>query len=156
MAAQGGSAGGLLIGAVANMAGEHFNVLVPEVSFVDVLTTMLDESLPLTDSEWDEWGDLREKEACDYIKSYSNYINGKTKDYLHMYVTAGLNDPQVPYWEPAKLVAKLRDMKTDANTIVLKTNMGAGHFGSSGRLNFLKEFAELYAFVLNKLGVSVK
>lgn len=156
MAAQGGSAGGLLIGAVANMAGELFNVLVPEVPFVDVLTTMLDESLPLTASEWDEWGDPREKEAYYYIKSYSPYDNVKTKDYPHMYVTAGLNDPRVPYWEPAKWVAKLRDMKTDANTIVLKTNMGAGHFGSSGRLNFLKEFAELYAFVLNKLGVSVK
>lgn len=156
MAAQGGSAGGLLVGVVANMAGELFNTLIPEVPFVDVLTTMLDDSLPLTASEWDEWGDPREKEAYDYIKSYSPYDNVEAKNYPHMYVTAGLNDPRVPYWEPAKWVAKLRDLKTDENTILLKTNMGAGHFGSSGRLNYLKEVAELYAFVLEKLGVSIK
>jgi len=156
MAAHGGSAGGLLVGAVANMAGDLFKVILPEVPFVDVVTTMLDDSLPLTSSEWDEWGDPREEEAYFYIKSYSPYDNVEAKKYPHMFVTAGLNDPRVPYWEPAKWVAKLRDLKTDSNTIVLKTNMGAGHFGSSGRLNYLKEVAELYAFVLNKLGVSLK
>ena len=154
LAARGGSAGGLLVGAVANMAGELFKVIVAEVPFVDVVTTMLDDTIPLTTLEWEEWGDPRKPDDYFYMKSYSPYDNVEKKAYPHMYVTAGLNDPRVGYWEPAKWVAKLRELKTDNNILVLKTNMGAGHYGSSGRFNQLKETAELYAFVLNKLGVS--
>jgi len=153
MAARGGSAGGLLVGAVANMVGDLFKVIIPEVPFVDVINTMLDENLPLTTLEWDEWGDPRKPEDYFYIKSYSPYDNVKAKAYPHMYVTAGLNDPRVGYWEPAKWVARLRALKTDDNILVLKTNMGAGHFGSSGRYNQLREEAECYAFLLDKLGV---
>jgi oligopeptidase B len=153
IAGRGGSAGGLLIGAVANLAGEKFKVLVPEVPFVDVLTTMLDESIPLTTGEWDEWGNPKIAEEYAVMRTYSPYDNVEAKAYPHMYVTTGLNDPRVAYWEPAKWVARLRELKTDDNTLVLKTNMGAGHFGASGRLNELKETAEYYGFVLNKLGV---
>lgn len=156
MAARGGSAGGLLVGAVANLAGELFKVIVPAVPFVDVVTTMLDETIPLTTLEWDEWGDPRKSEDYFYMKSYSPYDNVEAKDYPHLFITTGLNDPRVGYWEPAKWVARLRAMKTDDNIIVLKTNMGAGHFGKSGRFNHLKESAECYAFVLDKLGVSVE
>lgn len=151
LAARGGSAGGLLVGAVANMAGDRFKVIVPEVPFVDVVTTMLDDSLPLTTLEWDEWGNPNKKEDYLYMKSYSPYDNVEAKEYPHLYVTAGLNDPRVSYFEPAKWVAKLRDMKTDDNTIVLKTHMGAGHFGSSGRMNHLREEADCLAFVLDKI-----
>lgn len=150
---RGGSAGGLLIGAVANMAGEKFKVLVPEVPFVDVMTTMLDETIPLTTSEWDEWGNPKKEEDYYYMRSYSPYDNVESKPYPHMYVTTGLNDPRVGYWEPAKWVARLREMKTDDNILVLKTNMGAGHFGASGRFNQLRELAEFYAFVLNKVAL---
>ena len=153
IAGRGGSAGGLLIGAVANLAGEKFKVLVPEVPFVDVLTTMLDESIPLTTGEWDEWGNPKIPEDYAVMRAYSPYDNVEEKAYPHMYVTTGLNDPRVGYWEPAKWVARLRELKTDDNTLVLKTNMGAGHFGASGRLNELKEAAECYGFILNKLGV---
>lgn len=153
IAARGGSAGGLLVGAVANMAGDLFQVIVPDVPFVDVVTTMLDETIPLTTLEWDEWGDPRKREDYFYIKSYSPYDNVEAKPYPHMYVTTGLNDPRVAYWEPAKWVARLRALKTDDNTLVLKTNMGAGHFGVSGRYNQLRESAECYAFILDKLGV---
>lgn len=153
MAASGGSAGGLLVGAVANMAGELFQVIVPAVPFVDVVTTMLDTTIPLTTLEWDEWGDPREPADYFYMKSYSPYDNVEAKDYPHMYITTGLNDPRVGYWEPAKWVARLRSLKTNPNVIVLKTNMGAGHFGASGRFNHLKEAAASYAFVLDKLGV---
>lgn len=152
LAGRGGSAGGLLIGAVANMAGTHFNVLVPEVPFVDVMTTMLDETIPLTTSEWDEWGNPKKREDYNYMRSYSPYDNVEAKAYPHMYVTTGLNDPRVGYWEPAKWVARLRELKTDDNTLVLKTNMGAGHFGASGRFNQLRELAEGYAFIFSKLG----
>ncbi|MFA9560675.1 prolyl oligopeptidase family serine peptidase, partial [Evansella sp. AB-rgal1] len=155
MAARGGSAGGLLVGAVANMAGELFQVIVPEVPFVDVVTTMLDETIPLTTLEWDEWGDPRKQEDYFYMKSYSPYDNVDAKDYPHMYITTGLNDPRVAYWEPTKWVARLRAVKTDDNVLVLKTNMGAGHFGASGRFNHLKEAAECYAFILDKLAVSL-
>lgn len=150
---RGGSAGGLLIGAVANMAGEKFKVLVPEVPFVDVLTTMLDDTIPLTTSEYDEWGNPNKAEDYFTMRAYSPYENVEAKAYPHMYVTTGLNDPRVGYWEPAKWVARLRELKTDDNTLVMKTNMGAGHFGASGRFNQLKELAEFYAFVLNKVGV---
>lgn len=153
VAAQGGSAGGMLAGALSNMAGDLFKVIVPEVPFVDVVTTMLDESIPLTTLEWDEWGNPQDEEYYFYMKSYSPYDNVEAKAYPHMYVTTGLNDPRVAYWEPAKWVARLRAMKTDTNTLVLKTNMGAGHFGASGRFSQLQEMAEIYAFVLDKLGV---
>lgn len=156
LAARGGSAGGLLAGAVANMAGDLFKVIVPEVPFVDVVTTMLDTTIPLTTLEWDEWGDPRESEAYFYMKSYSPYDNVEAKEYPHLYVTTGLNDPRVGYWEPAKWVARLREMKTDDHIIVMKTNMGAGHFGESGRFNQLKEVAALYAFVLDKIGTGVE
>lgn len=153
IAGRGGSAGGLLIGAVSNMAGDSFKVLVPEVPFVDVMTTMLDETIPLTTSEWDEWGNPKNREDYNYMRSYSPYDNVETKAYPHMYVTTGLNDPRVGYWEPAKWVARLRELKIDDNTLVLKTNMGAGHFGASGRFNQLRELAEGYAFIFSKLGV---
>ncbi|KGR79192.1 S9 family peptidase [Ureibacillus manganicus] len=156
MAARGGSAGGLLVGAVANMAGDLFQVIVPEVPFVDVVTTMLDDTIPLTTLEWDEWGNPRKPEDYFYMKSYSPYDNVEAKNYPHMYITTGLNDPRVGYWEPAKWVARLRFMKTDNNTLVVKTNMGAGHFGASGRFNHLKEAAECYAFILDKLRVFVE
>lgn len=156
MAARGGSAGGLLVGAVANMAGELFQVIVPAVPFVDVVTTMLDATIPLTTLEWDEWGNPQDQEYYFYMKSYSPYDNVEVKDYPHMYVTTGLNDPRVAYWEPAKWVARLREVKTDNNLLVLKTNMGAGHFGASGRFNHLKEAAACYAFILDKLGVAAE
>ncbi|WP_042148330.1 S9 family peptidase [Paucisalibacillus sp. EB02] len=156
MAARGGSAGGLLVGAVANMAGELFQVIVPAVPFVDVVTTMLDTTIPLTTLEWDEWGNPQQREDYFYMKSYSPYDNVERKDYPHMYVTTGLNDPRVAYWEPAKWVARLRELKTDDNTLVLKTNMGAGHFGASGRFNHLKEAAACYAFILDKLDVTAE
>ncbi|WP_252504221.1 S9 family peptidase [Sporosarcina sp. Marseille-Q4943] len=156
MAARGGSAGGLLVGAVANMAGELFKVIVPAVPFVDVVTTMLDTTIPLTTLEWDEWGNPQDREDYFYMKSYSPYDNVEAKDYPHMYITTGLNDPRVGYWEPAKWVARMRALKTDDNVIVLKTNMGAGHFGKSGRFNHLKEAAECYAFILDKLGATAE
>ncbi|MEF7563695.1 S9 family peptidase [Bacillus infantis] len=151
MAAYGGSAGGLLVGAVANMAGDLFQVAVPAVPFVDVVTTMLDATIPLTTLEWDEWGNPENKEDYFYMKSYSPYDNVEAKNYPHMYITTGLNDPRVAYWEPAKWAARLRTLKTDENTLVLKTNMGAGHFGASGRFNHLKETAACYAFILDKI-----
>ena len=151
IAARGGSAGGLLVGAVANMAGDRFKVIVAEVPFVDVVTTMLDDTLPLTTLEWDEWGNPQNEEDYFYMKSYSPYDNVEAKDYPHLYITTGLNDPRVGYFEPAKWVARLRTLKTDNNTIVMKTNMGAGHFGASGRFNQLRESAEFYAFVLDKI-----
>ncbi|WP_262177080.1 S9 family peptidase [Saccharococcus sp. Marseille-Q5394] len=156
MAARGGSAGGLLVGAVANLAGNLFKAVVPAVPFVDVVTTMLDTTIPLTTLEWDEWGNPQNREDYFYMKSYSPYDNVEAKDYPHMYITTGINDPRVGYWEPAKWVARLRALKTDDNVVVLKTNMGAGHFGKSGRFNHLKEAAECYAFVLDKLGVNAE
>ncbi len=156
MVARGGSAGGLLVGAVANMAGELFQVIIPGVPFVDVVTTMLDTTIPLTTLEWDEWGNPLDREDYFYMKSYSPYDNVEAKDYPHMYITTGLNDPRVGYWEPAKWVARLRSLKTDDNVLLLKTNMGAGHFGASGRFNHLKEDAECYAFILDRLGVATE
>ncbi|WML49098.1 prolyl oligopeptidase family serine peptidase [Neobacillus sp. PS3-34] len=117
---------------------------------------MLDASIPLTTLEWDEWGNPQDREDYFYMKSYSPYDNVEAKDYPHMYVTTGLNDPRVAYWEPAKWVAHLRTLKTDDNVLVLKTNMGAGDFGASGRFNNLKESAACYAFILDKLGVSAE
>ncbi|MEM9508527.1 MAG: S9 family peptidase [Cyanobacteria bacterium P01_E01_bin.35] len=147
----GGSAGGLLMGAVVNLRPDLFKAVVANVPFVDVLTTILDASLPLTVQEWEEWGNPNEPEYYDYIKSYSPYDNVETKDYPAMLITAGLNDPRVKYWEPAKWTAKLRELKTDDNLLLLKTNMSAGHGGASGRYEYLKEIAFEYAFVLDQL-----
>jgi len=151
--AMGGSAGGLLMGAIINYRPDLWNGVVAAVPFVDVVTTMLDESIPLTTGEFDEWGNPKEEEAYHYIKSYSPYDNVEAKDYPNMLVTTGLHDSQVQYWEPAKWVAKLRDMKTDHNILLLKTNMEAGHGGASGRFEGLKETALEYAFFLDLEGI---
>jgi oligopeptidase B len=149
ISASGGSAGGELMGAIVNQAPELFGAVAAHVPFVDVLNTMLDESLPLTPGEWQEWGNpIVDKEAFSYILSYSPYDQVVAKDYPPLLVTAGLNDPRVTYWEPAKWVAKLRELKTDDNELLLKTNMGAGHGGKSGRWNSLYETAEEFAFIL--------
>ncbi len=150
----GGSAGGLLMGAVMNLRPDLFKVVVAEVPFVDVLTSILDTSLPLTVLEWEEWGNPNQKEYYDYIKSYSPYDNVTAKDYPALLITAGLNDSRVKYWEPAKWTAKLRELKTDNNLLLLKTNMSAGHGGASGRYESLKEIAFEYAFVLDQLKIS--
>ncbi|MFN7118139.1 MAG: S9 family peptidase, partial [Saprospiraceae bacterium] len=150
--AMGGSAGGLLMGAVVNMRPDLFKGVIAAVPFVDVITTMLDESIPLTTFEFDEWGNPKNKEYYDYMKSYSPYDNVEAKDYPAMLVTTGLHDSQVQYWEPAKWVAKMREMKTDKNPLLLHTNMEAGHGGASGRFRALKEIAMEYAFILDLAG----
>jgi len=150
--AMGGSAGGLLMGAVVNMRPDLFKGVIAAVPFVDVVTTMLDESIPLTTFEFDEWGNPKNKEYYDYMKSYSPYDNVEAKDYPAMLVTTGLHDSQVQYWEPAKWVAKMREMKTDKNPLILHTNMEAGHGGASGRFRALKEVAMEYAFLLDLAG----
>ncbi len=149
----GGSAGGLLMGAVTNMRPDLFKVVIAKVPFVDVINTMLDESIPLTVTEFEEWGNPKNKQYYDYMKSYSPYDNVQAKAYPHMLVTTGLNDPRVAFWEPAKWVAKLRKRKTGRNVLLLKTNMGAGHGGPSGRYERFKETAFDYAFVLDRLGI---
>jgi len=151
---QGGSAGGLLMGAVSNMRPDLFKAVVSQVPFVDVLNTMLDASLPLTTSEYIEWGNPNDKPAFEYMKQYSPYDNITKKDYPAMLVKVSLNDSQVPYWEGTKLVAKLRAMKTDSNPLLLKVNFGAGHGGASGRYDALKETAFDYAFMLWQMGIS--
>jgi oligopeptidase B len=148
LAIMGGSAGGLLMGAVVNMRPDLFHTVLADVPFVDVINTMLDESIPLTTQEFNEWGNPKKKEDFDYISTYSPYDNIEAKSYPIMLVTAGLNDPRVHYWEPAKYVAKLRATKIDSNLLLLKTNMGAGHSGASGRYDYLKEIAFEYAFLL--------
>ena len=150
---QGGSAGGLLMGAVTNMRPDLFKGVVAQVPFVDVLNTMLDASLPLTTSEYIEWGNPNEKAAYDYMKQYSPYDNVARKAYPSMLVKVSLNDSQVPYWEGAKLVARIRQMKTDNNPLLLKTNMGAGHGGSSGRYDYLHEISFDYAYMLWQMGI---
>lgn len=155
--ASGGSAGGELMGAVVNQAPELFGAVVSHVAFVDVLNTMLDKELPLTPGEWPEWGNpIEDKSAFDYIRSYSPYDQVQAKAYPPMLWTAGLNDPRVTYWEPAKMVAKLRATKTDDNVLLLKTNMGAGHGGKSGRWERLRENAEEAAFILWQMGLADK
>ena len=151
--AMGGSAGGLLMGAVANMAGEKYRGIVAHVPFVDVVTTMLDESIPLVTNELDEWGNPKQKEYYDYMLSYSPYDNVRAQPYPAMLVTTGLHDSQVQYYEPAKWVARLRALKTDHNPLLLKINMSAGHSGRSGRFEAMKETAEEYAFMLHQLGI---
>ncbi len=150
--AEGGSAGGLLIGAVANMAPELYKGMIADVPFVDVLTTMLDPEIPLTTGEYDEWGNPNVKEFSDYILSYSPYDNVEKKAYPNMFITTGLNDSQVQYWEPAKWTAKLRALKTDKNLVILKTDMDTGHGGKSGRFEGIKLTALEYAFVLHLEG----
>ena len=152
--AMGGSAGGLLMGAIININPDLYNGIIAAVPFVDVISTMLDDSIPLTTGEYDEWGNPNDKEFYDYIKSYSPYDQVDSKAYPNMLVTTGFHDSQVQYWEPAKWVAKLRELKTDDNLLLLRTNMGAGHGGASGRFEALKETAKDYTFILaleNKL-----
>ncbi len=154
IAISGGSAGGQLVGAALNQAPELWGAVVAHVPFVDVLNTILDDTLPLTPIEWPEWGNpIEDKSVFEYIASYSPYDQLKRRDYPPMLVTAGLNDPRVTYWEPAKYVAKLRTLKTDDNPLLLKTNMGAGHGGRSGRYERLYEDAEEYAFILTSMGL---
>jgi oligopeptidase B len=147
--AEGGSAGGLLMGVVANMAPELYNGIIAQVAFVDVITTMLDDSIPLTTGEYDEWGNPNKKKYYDYMLSYSPYDNVKKQNYPNMYVSTGLHDSQVQYWEPAKWVAKLRTMKTNDTVLYLDTNMEAGHGGASGRFEALKELAKEFSFLLD-------
>jgi oligopeptidase B len=150
---QGGSAGGLLMGAVSNMRPDLFKAVIAQVPFVDVINTMLDETLPLTTSEFIEWGNPKEKAAFDYMIQYSPYDNVKRQNYPNMLIEVSLNDSQVPYWEGAKFAAKIREMKTNNAQILLKTNMGAGHGGSSGRYDRLKEVAFDYAYALSQVGI---
>ncbi|MBI4903172.1 MAG: S9 family peptidase [Acidobacteria bacterium] len=148
-AIMGGSAGGLLMGAVMNKRPELFHAVIAHVPFVDVLNTAEDPTLPLTVIEYEEWGDCRKKEFWDYIRSYAPYENLQSSTYPHLFITTGLNDPRVSYWEPAKWTAKLRSLKQDDNLLLLKTNMSAGHGGASGRYERLKEIALDYAFLLH-------
>jgi oligopeptidase B len=152
--AEGGSAGGLLMGAVVNMRPYLFKAIVSHVPFVDVINTMLDASLPLTAGEWEEWGNPHVREHYDYMKTYCPYTNVEGQAYPIMLVKTSFNDSQVMYWEPAKYVARLRDRKTDDNVLLLKTNMEAGHGGASGRYDYLREVAFDYAFMLTRLGIT--
>jgi oligopeptidase B len=154
VAAHGGSAGGLLMGAIANMAPEKYRVILAQVPFVDVVTTMLDASIPLTTNEYDEWGNPAKKKAYDYMLSYSPYDNLAAKAYPAMFVGTGLWDSQVQYWEPAKYVARLRDLDTGKQPVVFRINMDAGHGGKSGRFRRYRELSEMYAFMLDQLGVA--
>jgi oligopeptidase B len=154
LAINGGSAGGLLMGAVTNLRPELFHAVVAEVPFLDVVNTMLDPTLPLTVIEYEEWGNPADPEAYAYLKSYSPYDNIGAKGYPHILVTAGLNDPRVAYWEPAKWTARLRARKTDDNRLLLKTHMGAGHGGASGRYDAMREIAFKYAFIVDALGLN--
>lgn len=152
--AMGGSAGGLLMGTVINLEPELYNGVIAAVPFVDVVTTMLDDTIPLTTGEYDEWGNPNDKTYYDYMKSYSPYDNVTSRDYPNMLVTTGLHDSQVQYWEPAKWVAKLRDLKTDNNTLLFHIDMESGHGGASGRFESLKEVALQYAFLLDLEGIN--
>ena len=151
--AEGGSAGGLLMGAIVNMAPSLYHGVIAQVPFVDVVTTMLDDSIPLTTGEYDEWGNPNVKKYYNYMLSYSPYDNVTAQAYPHMYVSTGLHDSQVQYWEPAKWVAKLRVLKTDNNQLYLDTNMDAGHGGASGRFEAIKEIAKEYSFLLDLEGI---
>jgi oligopeptidase B len=151
--ARGGSAGGLLMGAVANLAPQDYKAIVAHVPFVDAVTTMLDASIPLTTNEFDEWGNPAEKKYYDYLLSYSPYDNVARQSYPALYVTTGLWDSQVQYFEPAKWVARLRRLKTDDHPLLLRVNMEAGHGGKSGRFQHYRELAEEYAFLLDQAGL---
>ena len=139
------------MGAVVNMRPDLFKVVRTNVPFVDVINTMMDASIPLTTFEYEEWGNPNKKEYFDYMLSYSPYDNVKPQNYPHMLITAGLNDSRVHYWEPAKFVAKLRELKTDTNDLYFQINLGAGHSGSSGKYTYLKEMASEFAFVLTHI-----
>ena len=147
--AEGGSAGGLLMGAIVNMNPELYNGVIAQVPFVDVVTTMLDETIPLTTGEYDEWGNPNKKKYYNYMLSYSPYDNVEKKEYPNMYISTGLHDSQVQYWEPAKWIAKLRVYKTNNKQLYLDTNMEAGHGGASGRFEALKEVAKEFTFLLD-------
>jgi oligopeptidase B len=151
--AEGGSAGGLLMGAIVNIEPKLYNGVVAQVPFVDVVTTMLDETIPLTTGEYDEWGNPNVKKYFDYMLSYSPYDNVIAQDYPNLYISTGLHDSQVQYWEPAKWVAKLRVLKTNNNQLYLDTNMDAGHGGASGRFEAIKEIAKEYSFLLDLEGI---
>lgn len=150
LAILGGSAGGLLVSACLTMRPDLFRAVIAKVAFVDVVTTMSDPTIPLTALEWDEWGNPQVREHFDYMLSYSPYDSIRAAEYPHMLITTGLNDPRVAYWEPAKFAAKLREMKTDNNLLLLHTNYDAGH-GASGRYDYLKEVAVDYAFLIDRL-----
>jgi oligopeptidase B len=152
--AMGGSAGGLLMGAIANLGAEHYRAIVAQVPFVDVVTTMLDDSIPLTSNEYDEWGNPAEPEYYEYMLGYSPYDNVVAKSYPAMLVTTGLWDSQVQYYEPAKWVAKLRAAKTDAHALLLHIDMDSGHGGKSGRFQRYREIALEYAFILDQCGAA--
>jgi oligopeptidase B len=149
----GGSAGGLLVGAVANMRPDLFHVVIADVPFVDIINTMQDKSLPLTTQEYEQWGNPGEEEAYRYMLSYSPYDNVKPQNYPNILATAGWNDSQVMYHEPTKWVAKLRALKTDDNILLLKTNLESGHGGATGRFDYLKDVAFRYAFLIDRMGV---
>ncbi len=151
LAIRGGSAGGLLVGATVNMRPDLFKVVCAHVPFVDLINTMFDDSLPLTLTEYKEWGNPHDKKYYTYMKSYSPYDNVHECAYPNMYITAGLNDQRVTYWEPAKWAQKLRDFNIGANDVLLKINMGEGHFGKSGRYNSLMETAEEYSYLVGML-----
>jgi oligopeptidase B len=153
LAIQGGSAGGLLVGAVVTLRPDLFRAVVAEVPFVDVINTQEDATIPLVVTGWEEWGDPRRRDHFEYMLAYSPYDNVAARDYPHMMITGGLNDPRVPFWEPAKWTARLRAAKTSDHLLVLRTNMGAGHGGASGRYDALEERAFEYAFILKSLGV---
>ena len=153
--ASGGSAGGLLMGVVLNEASQLYNGVIAAVPFMDVVTTMLDDTIPLTTGEYDEWGNPNEKEFYNYIKSYSPYDNVKKQEYTNLLVTTGLHDSQVQYWEPAKWVSKLRELKKDDNKLIFHIDMNTGHGGASGRFESLKEVALEYAFLLDLEGIGV-
>ena len=152
--AEGGSAGGLLMGAIINMAPELYNGVIAQVPFVDVVTTMLDDSIPLTTGEYDEWGNPNDKIYYDYMKSYSPYDNVVAQDYPNLYISTGFHDSQVQYWEPAKWIAKIRALRTNNNQLYLDTNMDAGHGGASGRFESLKELAKEFSFLLDLEGIT--
>jgi oligopeptidase B len=153
LAAMGGSAGGLLMGAVANMRPDMYQTIVAQVPFVDVITTMFDETLPLTTGEYEEWGNPNEEEYYNYIKSYSPYDNVKEQDYPNFLITGGINDSQVLFHEPSKWAAKLRKFKTDDNIVLLHMNMESGHGGATGRYSRIKDVAFEFAFILDRVGI---
>jgi oligopeptidase B len=152
LAIMGGSAGGLLTGACVTMRPDLFGAVICDVPFVDVVSTMSDPTIPLTTLEYDQWGNPQDREYFDYMMSYSPYDNIRATGYPHILITTGLNDPRVAYWEPAKFTARLRELKTDSNTVLLKTNFEAGHAGASGRYDYLKEVALRFAFLIDKVG----
>jgi oligopeptidase B len=147
---EGRSAGGLLVGAAVTMKPELFKTVLPGVPFIDVLNTMSDSTIPLTVEEWTQWGNPNEKEGFEYIKKYCPYTNIKSTEYPNMYLTGGLHDPRVPYWEPLKFLAKIREYKTDNNIQVIRMETEQGHFGGSSRYKFIEELAEKYAFVFTR------